>query len=358
MKKKLLSILLTGVVLYLFAAFAYSEESALENAGIKIVIDGKSSAYENVPIIVGDRTLLPFREILLNLGVQDDEQHIIWNDAERSVTVYEDSVKIFLKIGSNTAYINDAPVQIDVAPVIYKNRSYIPARFISQSMGKKVSWYEKTNTVAICDPDSFDKVNGVILKSDAAMESVKFKSTFDMNMELGGILKSAVTFEEEQDPGKKLEHSVMRNDENGAQTVTETYRTEGAVYEKEGSNGKWIKTDPGEVKDGENLDLSVGELLNMSAGLVFKENAGPGEIVLEGDIGFINLFDAKNDPDYKVHTIMVIDEEGYFIREVSFKMSGTAVVNSTKFPYIIEASCKFYDYGGDFSIELPEDLPD
>jgi len=40
---------------------------------VKIRIDGKFGEYSNVPLNLYGRILLPFREILKNLGVPDDD---------------------------------------------------------------------------------------------------------------------------------------------------------------------------------------------------------------------------------------------------------------------------------------------
>lgn len=60
--------------------------SITERPDINIIIDGVKGTYTNTPIIVNGRTLLPLRELLTNLGVSNDDQHILWNGRENSVT--------------------------------------------------------------------------------------------------------------------------------------------------------------------------------------------------------------------------------------------------------------------------------
>jgi hypothetical protein len=40
---------------------------------------------------------------------------------------------------------------MDVAPIIVNNRTYLPARFVAESLGYKVSWNQETETVLIID---------------------------------------------------------------------------------------------------------------------------------------------------------------------------------------------------------------
>lgn len=356
MKKIILSILFSMLGLWFSAVFAYSQVSIAENQGIKIVIDGKSSTYKNVPVTLNGRTLLPLREILVNLGVQNDDEHIIWDSKDRSVTVTKDSVKFILYVESKDAYVNDEQLTIDVPPVIYKNRVYIPARFVSQSLGKKVTWNGKTNTVAICGQDNFEKVRGIIAKSDTALNSMKFKNNLSMDIDVGGVIKSTVSVDGEQDPGGRQEHRVTKQCINGAAKVSEYYGINGLVYEKKGTGGDWEKLKSGKGEGSEYLDLSSENLESISAGLVINENGNNDEIVLEGDVGLTGVFNSKNDPQFKVHTIFKFDRNTYLIKEVNFKMEGIKEQSNAKFPYTLKAVCKFYDFDDNFEIIIPKEL--
>jgi len=101
--------------------------------------------------------LLPFREILKNLGVPDDDKHIIWDGKNRTVTVKKDNITILLTIGKNTALVNGKEYVLDVAPIIYNDRTYIPTRFIAESLNKKVLWDGEKQIVSICEPAEFER---------------------------------------------------------------------------------------------------------------------------------------------------------------------------------------------------------
>lgn len=148
--KKLKTLLLTSLLTISFMSFsAMADDLVTEEPNIKITIDGKTSIYSSTPITKSGSTLLPLREILINLGIPNDAEHIIWNSTENSITIYNDSTKVFLKIEDNNAKVNGNNVILDVAPTIYKEKTYIPVRFVSHSFGKKVSWDEATSTVFI-----------------------------------------------------------------------------------------------------------------------------------------------------------------------------------------------------------------
>lgn len=129
----------------------FAEDSVIERPGIKVEVNGRAITFSDVTISVNGRTLLPLRALLSNLDVPNDDQHIIWNSSEKSVTVVKDSTKIYLKAGSNIANVNNSSITLDAPLMIYsKNgRTYIPARFVAQSLGLNVDWDAGTNTVKI-----------------------------------------------------------------------------------------------------------------------------------------------------------------------------------------------------------------
>lgn len=148
--KKIILILLSCVIILSGVSQTISAEAIITEApNIKIMIEGKQSTYSNTPIVVNGRTLLPLRETLINLGIKNDEEHIKWNQTEKSVTVLKDDTKVYLKVGDNIAKVNGSEIQLDAAPIIYKEKTYIPVRFVAQSLGKKVDWDSTTSTIVI-----------------------------------------------------------------------------------------------------------------------------------------------------------------------------------------------------------------
>lgn len=61
----------------------------------------------------------------------------------------EENMEIILEIGSKTAYVNDKPIELDVAPFIESGRTFVPVRFISEALGCDVEWDSLTESVII-----------------------------------------------------------------------------------------------------------------------------------------------------------------------------------------------------------------
>jgi peroxiredoxin len=127
------------------------ETTVYEKPDMKIYINDVLFQSEDLPIIKNGRTLLPLRALSRNLGFLDDAQHIIWDGIHKTVTLIKGDLKIFLRIGSKDIYVNNDVHVIDVEPMIYQDRTYIPVRFVSETLGKKVTWNDFVKTISISD---------------------------------------------------------------------------------------------------------------------------------------------------------------------------------------------------------------
>lgn len=96
------------------------------------------------PVIINDRTLLPVRAIVEELGGT-----VGWNGDTREVTLgYSDS-EIVLTIDSTSAALNGTAQTLDTAPTIINDRTMLPIRFIAEGFGLGVEWNGDTQKITI-----------------------------------------------------------------------------------------------------------------------------------------------------------------------------------------------------------------
>jgi len=88
-------------------------------------------------VIENDRTLVPLRLISETLGAKVD-----WDGNARKVTISDGTNKIELVIGNNQPTLNGKVIPIDVAPKIFNDYTYVPLRFIAESLNCKVDWFD------------------------------------------------------------------------------------------------------------------------------------------------------------------------------------------------------------------------
>lgn len=185
MKKLIVLVLCMTLVLELGTVQVQGEETVVEFEELKIIIDGVNGEYDDVPLIVNDRTMLPLRAVVTRIGIENDDEHIIWNGEEQSVTLIKDDIKVFLQVGNLEALVNDQAVKLDVAPFVYNenNRTYVPARFVSEAFDKKVLWDGEQKGVIITEHEEYNKIMGIFEQTDLAMADLtkaKIKMDYDI----------------------------------------------------------------------------------------------------------------------------------------------------------------------------------
>ena len=107
-------------------------------------LNGNPLPTDTPAVIRNNRTFVPIRFISEALGAYVD-----WDGRERSFTIKRRGHLTKAIIGERTVYADGTPVEMDVAPFIYNDRSMVPVRFIAESLGCKVGWVEADREVLI-----------------------------------------------------------------------------------------------------------------------------------------------------------------------------------------------------------------
>ncbi len=90
------------------------------------------------------RTLVPVRYLADALGATTN-----WDASTQTVTVTTAVYNISMVIGSTTLTVNGQAQTMDVAPVINDGRTYLPARYVAETLGYNVDWDAKNKIVVI-----------------------------------------------------------------------------------------------------------------------------------------------------------------------------------------------------------------
>jgi hypothetical protein len=72
-----------------------------------------------------------------------------WDNDNRMVIIERDNTIVKLKIGENNADVNGKTISFDTSAVLQNDRTMVPVRFISEALGAKVGWNQETKTVEI-----------------------------------------------------------------------------------------------------------------------------------------------------------------------------------------------------------------
>lgn len=145
MKKKVLAVVLSFMTL-ITAIPAMANISQ----NVKVKVDNKLISFPDAQPYVNrdDRTMVPVRFVTEALGCK-----VEWEESRELVTITKAPYRILLRIGENSAIVNDGKSDVkktfDTKAVLQNDRTFVPLRFVSETLGAGVAWDEVNNTVII-----------------------------------------------------------------------------------------------------------------------------------------------------------------------------------------------------------------
>lgn len=125
------------------SAYAYDFDTPL-------VIDGTDfdSAYKGDPrysgFIANNRTYVPLRFVSEQMDFDVNYTH-----ATRDISITGNGQVVGMNVRSKNFTVNGVKKTMDVAPILYNNRTYVPIRFVGESLKKRVEWNPNDRAVYI-----------------------------------------------------------------------------------------------------------------------------------------------------------------------------------------------------------------
>ena len=113
---------------------------------IFVTVNHEIITFDQPPVIINDRTLVPLRVIFEALGATVD-----WDPDTRTVTATRGDINLSLVVDTNIINKNGTNIEIDVPAQTVNDRTMGPARAIAESLGASVNWNKYTRTVVIRD---------------------------------------------------------------------------------------------------------------------------------------------------------------------------------------------------------------
>lgn len=115
---------------------------------LKLNEGGDAAASETPQPFINedDKTMVPVRFISEKLGAE-----VGWNGDTREVTIQDllSGKKIILKLDSKTALVDGASIELESAATLHNGSTFVPIRFIAESLGSVVSFNDDTRVVTI-----------------------------------------------------------------------------------------------------------------------------------------------------------------------------------------------------------------
>lgn len=148
-KNRLINITCILMILIVLMGNIFQLQAFAEEEPIKVSVNGEIINFDNPPVIKEGRTLVPLRKIFEALDVI-----VRWDDTTKTVFAFKENTVISIPLNSKTATIQtdentSKSVELDVPAQLIQSRTFVPVRFIAESIGAEVKWDGDTRTVII-----------------------------------------------------------------------------------------------------------------------------------------------------------------------------------------------------------------
>ncbi|WP_433939880.1 copper amine oxidase N-terminal domain-containing protein [Paenibacillus lautus] len=110
------------------------------------VIPTQASGNEIIEhgILKNNRVLIPIRAVSQNMGID-----VKWNQFQKTAQLTKGESVITLAVQFKRALVNQDRVDFDAPVELIQNTTYVPLRFVSQTMGADVKWDQKTKEATV-----------------------------------------------------------------------------------------------------------------------------------------------------------------------------------------------------------------
>jgi len=170
--RRFVSLFLTLAVLLAFSAPVQA------GAGIRVHLDGAELTFDADPFVENDRTLVPVRALSEALGFT-----VGWDEAEQRITLTRGETEIILWVDSTKVMVNGKESKLEVPVRKVGNRTFIPLRFVAETLGTYVTWDNDTQTAKVTSGKS---LGNLVVKGLGQSMDQKAEGALDMSMKIAG----------------------------------------------------------------------------------------------------------------------------------------------------------------------------
>lgn len=178
----------------------------------RIKVRGMNMKFDVPPVIKEGRTLIPVRAIMNGLGAK-----VEWNNETKVATITRDDKVITLNLLTGEATVNGEAVELDVPAEIINNRTFVPLRFVAQTLGEKVNYDNDTGEIDIGEDEEDEDEDEA---GEEADEEVDEDTDADVDKEAEEEAADEDTADEEEDT-EDAEDVEEEDNDNDAEETTE-----------------------------------------------------------------------------------------------------------------------------------------
>lgn len=162
--KKIILASIAASFLWTTTAFAYP--------AIQVFVDGQGISFDQPPVIVEDRTLVPMRAIFQALGSE-----VAWSESDQTITSTRNGDTVVLKIGDSGLYKNGQLKYTMAVPArIMNERTLVPLRAVAEAFDAQVGWDPQGYVVTVISSQAeAENSNTTTVKADDGTVVLSFR---------------------------------------------------------------------------------------------------------------------------------------------------------------------------------------
>lgn len=176
MKKSIKSLFVVIAALMLIVSIhPYKADAATKTKAVSVTLNGEKINFPDAQPFIDKqgRIQVPIRYIGNALQVSVDYST---KNAARTAVFSNTSTTVEFVLNTSTYYVNNVKLQMDTKSQVVQNRTFTPARYLSEQFGASVHWNANSYTVEITQTAS-----PVIQVPSATTASSQFKYVNDAN---------------------------------------------------------------------------------------------------------------------------------------------------------------------------------
>ena len=150
------------------------------NHAIKVTIDGNPIHFDQPPMMIGNRVMVPLRAIFEALGYK-----LTWDDGTQTATAVKENNTITVQQGNKVIKYSGGTYNCDVAPANISGRILVPVRAVAECSGYDVNWDPDTYSVIIGAANGQSESSSAPLhiyqKTDGALDNFDYYYDLDFD---------------------------------------------------------------------------------------------------------------------------------------------------------------------------------
>ncbi|CAM4468634.1 S1-C subfamily serine protease [Paenibacillus endophyticus] len=131
------------------AAASVTTKATAAAQQLQVIVDGKKISLSAAAYAENGVTYVPMRDIFKALGAS-----VTWESKTQTIIARKGYLSISLQVGKKTAVINGKTVKLDAPALIRKGVTFVPARFIAESLNATVKWDKAASAVRITSQEA------------------------------------------------------------------------------------------------------------------------------------------------------------------------------------------------------------